>query len=93
MLTACRYLLYANDLKLLSNVKNISILIMWFKCNGMLLNVDKCNVISFSRNKNVYLLDYNIDGHKLVRSAVIKDLGILIEKRQQTTNRQGVLQK
>ena len=70
-LTEVHFLLYADDLKLYRTINDFSncvalqddvnFLCRWCKLNGMVLNVSKCNIISFTRRKNQLLNLYVID--------------------------------
>lgn len=91
LLTDVLILLYADDLKLFLSIKKpedveilqrcIDKLNNWCISNGMLLNIDKCYVISFSRKKSKLLYDYSIASHKLGRETTVKDLGVLLDDR------------
>lgn len=49
---------------------------LWSKLNLLPLNIDKCQIISFTHNKNPIFLNYNFDRCPLTRVSSIKDLGI-----------------
>ena len=55
----------------------------WCDSNLMSLNVQKCEIISFSRKsaENIIHHPYTIDDQMLRRTEVVKDLGILIDSR------------
>lgn len=84
--------LYADDLKLFSIIRNIldsislqsdiEILKKWSQVNGMLLNVEKCFVITFTTNSvNKVEFNYMLEGRSLTRKTTIKDLGILFDEK------------
>lgn len=92
-LDGCGHLLFADDLKLFKEIRGIDDARMlqlmvervdnWCKCNGMSLNVAKCHVISFSRKPSERILvhQYSVGGKQLQRSEVVKDLGVLLDKK------------
>ena len=51
----------------------------WSDQNGLTLNTNKCNVISFYKGNNPLLFDYFINSDKLNRVSVIKDLVVLFD--------------
>jgi hypothetical protein len=85
----CKFLLFADDLKIYVSIDNFSdhqslqsnlnVLDTWCRANGMVLNVSKCCVISFSRRRQNSVYDYFIGNSKLVRSELVKDLGVLMD--------------
>lgn len=86
---SCPCLLYADDLKIFKTIdnpydalilqKDLETLANWCHYNKMSLNVQKCFVISFTRNNSKILTSYNIDGHILQRNVNIKDLGVIFD--------------
>lgn len=84
-------LLYADDVKLFSAINtsadckklqdNLLKIQTWCDHNDLPLNVDKCNVISFSRKKETFLYDYKLDLTSLKRVEVFKDLGVLFDNK------------
>lgn len=90
-LTKCRYFLYADDLKMCVKFKkdegdstilqrNLTALNEWCVFNNLLLNVSKCNVMSFFRTRNGELHDYSIDGTLLNRVKAVNDLGVIFDR-------------
>ena len=91
LLTGCKFLFYADDLKIFMRVKdlndtmelqnNLNIVNLWCKKNYMELNVLKCKCISYSRKQNLNQIVYNyeIDGVAIGRCKVMNDLGVLID--------------
>src|SRR6185437_569278 len=57
-----------NDLKLLSK---------WCMENGMVLNISKCQIMSFSSKKEKIVFDYMIDGSTLQRTESATYLGVI----------------
>ena len=84
-------LLFADDCKiscLINSIddciklqRDLNKLFAWCIRNGMLINIDKCNVISFSRSHNLIIYDYKIDNQSLTRVSLIKDLGVTFDSR------------
>ena len=82
-------LVYADDVKIFTTVKSpadatrlksdLMILTNWSDQNGLSLNKNKCNVISFYKGNNPLLFDYFINNDKLNGVSVIKDLGVLFD--------------
>lgn len=87
----CNYLLYADDMKLYGNVNQISDTLLiqndlnnistWCTKNLMFLSVPKCNVISFSRRKDIISSNYSIDNVILKKVSTIRDLGITLDNK------------
>lgn len=86
-------LLYADDLKIFSKVKDINdsrtlqmdieTIVNWCRNNNLQINISKCNVISFTRKREVSLqyFNYNIRGNTLNRVCAIKDLGVTFDSK------------
>jgi len=80
-------LLFADDAKLFSVIKspndvfklqsNLDNFVDWSRVNHLLLNINKCSVITFSRINNVITYNYMIDNHTVTRVSFIKDLDII----------------
>ncbi|KAL1447933.1 hypothetical protein WDU94_000586 [Cyamophila willieti] len=85
-----KFWLFADDLKFAMRVDGPaeaeiiqSVLLhlrSWCSSNFMELNVSKCSVVSFYRNKSPYIANYQIDGQVLTRQSAIRDLGVVFEK-------------
>jgi hypothetical protein len=83
------YLLYADDLKLFCNVDtiddsiklqtNINSLLLWCSKNGLDINIDKCNIVSYTRNQVPYLFEYNLSSVLIKRTKNVKDLGVYFD--------------
>jgi hypothetical protein len=79
-------LAFADDLKMYRCVKNnneckalqndVDLVIEWCTLNLMKLNVSKCCVISFTKNKSPIIYDYKVLGCKLERVKIVNDLGV-----------------
>lgn len=90
-LKSSRFLLYADDLKLYQRIDSrddmnglqgdLSILSDWCRSNDMSLNVNKCEVISFSRRNAPEIFQYEIGGTLLRRVELVKDLGVLLDSK------------
>jgi len=88
---SCRFLLFADDMKLFSIIKNTNDAILlqgdldsfhyWTMINCLDLNIDKCNVISFGRLSNPALHGYTLGEQPLSRVSSIKDLGVILDAR------------
>lgn len=84
-------LLFADDVKLFSNVSDLSDclklqsdidnLFNWCIHNNMKLNLNKCKVMSFFRIKTPINFDYNIDDTIIERAQILKDLGIIYDNK------------
>ena len=85
------YLMYADDLKIFKEIKNVldasalqrdlNRFLQWCNLNELFLNVQKCNVISFTRRRSKITFDYSIDNIALNRVKLIKDLGVLLDEK------------
>lgn len=83
-----RSLMFADDIKIFSRVhcsvdqedlqRSLSSVEAWSRANAMELNIDKCQVMSFSRSRATFIYDYSLDGIILKRVTSVKDLGILL---------------
>ena len=51
----------------------------WCDTNGLFLNIDKCKVMRFYRNKQQINFDYTIGTKVLESLSVVKDLGIFFD--------------
>lgn len=83
------YLLYADDLKLMWPISSyndclvlqnaIHTVSKWCSDNKLQLNIDKCQIISFSRKLNTITFNYEIQKIYLQRSEQVNDLGIIFD--------------
>lgn len=82
-------LLYADDLKVFRVVssaidcvalqQDICAINEWCVRNGMKVNEEKCNVISFSKKQDTIHYRYEMNSHLLTRVDCIKDLGVMMD--------------
>ena len=82
-------LLYADDLKLLKTIygppdavqlqRQLDKLISWCNANKLILNKDKCRVISYTLSKSPIQFRYQINTYELQRSVEIYDLGVTFQ--------------
>ena len=82
-------LLYADDVTLYRAIDSLDdslklqndlvSLLSWSRLNGLSLNREKCNIISFTYSKNPLSFAYSIDGANLERVDKAKDLGIIFD--------------
>ena len=54
-------------------------MVRWTRANKLKLNVKKCNVISFHRNRAPIIADYSIDSEPLQRLPIVRDLGVRLD--------------
>lgn len=81
--------MYADDLKIFFRVASIEDCLLvqealngffqWCENNGLLLNTEKCNAISFHRSDGCIHFDYKINGLSIPRVEEIKDLGVTFD--------------
>lgn len=86
---SARFLMFADDLKLYMKFKHIDNylnmqadldrLSHWCEMNGMELNVQKCRLMVFSRNRDISDQIYTINGRPLESVSQIKDLGVILD--------------
>lgn len=86
-------LLYADDLKIFSKIttvddaitlqNDVKTIVNWCHDNKLQINVSKCNVISFTRRREITFqyFNYNINGNALNRVQLIKDLGVTFDSK------------
>lgn len=87
----CPHLFYADDLKIFHRIScssdsdkiqnDLNTLNRWCTRNAMRLNIDKCHVITFTRNKSILCNNYYISDAPLSRVNHIRDLGIVFDGR------------
>lgn len=83
------FLLYADDLKIFSEIKSpldssnlqkdIDATLQWSLKNGLDLNIKKCHSMTFSRHSSQFEFLYMIDSQYLSRVDSVKDLGIILD--------------
>ena len=54
--------------------ETVSMVQGWCLKNGMLLNIDKCLVKTFTRTTSKLIFDYNIEGNILRKTSIVRDL-------------------
>lgn len=84
-------LLFADDLKLYSSVSDISdcqgiqadlkCLTEWCLENEIMINVSKCNSVTYTHSISPLLYNYKIGNSPLKRSAEVKDLGVIFDSK------------
>ena len=85
----CRVFLYADDLKVVKNIRNVNncfilqqnvdSVLEWCNKNHLCMNKDKCRVMSFSRKNENLSYDYTMNGVSLIRCQQFKDLGVIMD--------------
>lgn len=84
-------LLYADDLKIFTIIDNIDDCFQlqaclnkinnWCIVNKLLLNANKCNVLSFSLKSSPIIFDYNLDNVIIQRPLTFRDLGVTFDNK------------
>jgi Reverse transcriptase (RNA-dependent DNA polymerase). len=84
-----RYLLYADDIKIFSQIdnvfdainlqRNLDFINSWCIANRLPLNSTKCNVMTFSRRCDQIQYEYSLNGFALQRPDLVKDLGVYFD--------------
>lgn len=82
-------LIFADDFKLFKVIHTINdcqklqedleSVVKWFRDHNMVLNIEKCSIISFTRKINFIKNDYTINNQTLVRKTECKDLGVHLQ--------------
>ena len=85
----CPRLSFADDLKLFNKVQKASdayflqqqlnVFMQWCDLNRMVLNPNKCSVITFTRKNQPLSFDYRLNGVPLQRVDHVKDLGVILD--------------
>lgn len=80
---------FADDLKLFLRIRSMSDAIQlqeelntfmaWCALNCMIVNPDKCTVISFARIRNPVIYNYKLHGTDVQRVDHVKDLGVILD--------------
>lgn len=84
--------MYADDLKASSEInsdddcinlqKNIDKIVEFSRNNGLVLNVDKCAIMTFTkRTSTAITYNYSIDNQLLERKDCMRDLGVIFDKK------------
>lgn len=84
-------LLFADDVKLFRKITcsedadqlqgDIESAIAWANCNSMSFNVNKCQIITFTRRHEPLLFEYKMLGATLQRATSTKDLGLNLDQK------------
>lgn len=87
-ITKARVLLFSNDIKMFMRIDSpdsfcsllneLDIFLTWTRHLGVSLYLDKCNIISFTRNRNPILHYYILNGTPLQQVFIYKDYGIFL---------------
>ncbi|XP_060873849.1 uncharacterized protein LOC132947567 [Metopolophium dirhodum] len=85
-ITKAKLLLFADDIKIFLKIDNLNqyhilqseldIFASWAYSIGLCLNINKCHVMSFSRQRSPIYHNYSLNGTSLNRVFLYKDLGI-----------------
>lgn len=80
---------YADDLKIFLRIRSIDdcrflqqqldAFANWCSVNRMVVNPDKCSVITFSRKKQPFVYQYTLRGTDIERVEHVKDLGVILD--------------
>lgn len=86
-----KILIYADDIKLFRVIKELSdayllqedlyLFLEWCNNNGLILNINKCAVVSYTRNLRPILFDYTFEGITIQRVTSFKDLGVIFDQK------------
>jgi hypothetical protein len=84
-------LLFADDAKIYRRIggvedciklqSDVDALQVYCASNQLYLNIDKCNIISYTRNKNKIIYVYKIGGVNIKRKTEMRDLGIVLDEK------------
>lgn len=84
-----RFLMYADDTKLYTDITNIQDasklqndlynLEEYYQRNRITVNAKKCNIISFGRKRQPIICNYTINNVPLERVSLIRDLGVYLD--------------
>ena len=84
-------LLYADDLKIFRCInskddgdklqQDVNAVAEWCKNNSLEINISKCNVISYTKRKNMFDTSYTLNNTKLKLSNTVKDLGVMYDNK------------
>lgn len=84
-----KLVVYADDLKIFNVIKSpmdcgkiqddLSNVLNWSVENGLTINSNKCNIISFNVNRQSFDFNYIIGNQNIERVNCVKDLGILLD--------------
>lgn len=84
-------LMFADDVKIFNRVKSVHDCILlqndldkfseWCTKNKLILNINKCNVLSFYRLNCPLMFNYNVDNSPLNKVDHFKDLGVIFDRK------------
>lgn len=84
--SACKFLLYADDLKLYTRIDTMEDMNSvqadlyffedWCRCNRLSLNISKCHIIRFTRRSNLSRYPYSLSGSPLPEVFKVRDLWV-----------------
>lgn len=87
----CSFLMYADDIKIFLSIRDSNSTDMmqsdltrfyhWCLKNKLVLNISKCKYIQFSKSQNISLNGYHINNADLDNVDVIRDLGVLFDRK------------
>lgn len=90
-INSSRYLLFADDIKIYARIdhvndcsklqEDINNIFKWSTSNKLSLNINKCNVLTFTRKKETIIYQYNIGGAVLERVNEVRDLGVVFDSK------------
>lgn len=91
LLKHCRILIYADDIKLFRHIKSIEdckllqvdldTFYSWCTNNNLVLNISKCEVMTFCRRRGPIIHDYTFFNEGVNRVNHVKDLGIRFDSK------------
>lgn len=61
--------------------QSIDRFVTWLKDNGLSVNESKCRVISFSLKRSPIICNYMLNGQRILRVQIIRDLGVFLDCR------------
>jgi hypothetical protein len=90
------FFLFADNAKLLNQIAkrpdcetlqaNLDEIINWCTRNKLSLNINKCQVMSFSLKKENIRFDYTLNLNLLNRPETVKDLGVIFDRKLSFTS-------
>lgn len=85
-ITKAKFLLFADDIKIYMKIDNhescktlqsqLNLFLSWVEHLGLMLNIDKCHIMTFTRQRNPISYPYSLNDIPLQRVSLFKDLGI-----------------
>lgn len=86
-----KILMFADDVKIFKTIHNLedchnlqadlNNLVKWSDENQLPLNIDKCQIISYTLKSHEINFNYNINNVNLLRVSEVRDLGVLLDKK------------